>query len=52
MLETLKKLVGLDQESAEARKRAAEQEREERESRVAAQSEALKQVSEMEKDQR
>ena len=42
MLETLKKLIGMDKESAEARKKAAEQERREREMRVAEQKAALK----------
>lgn len=52
MLETLKKLVGMDQQSIEARKKAAEEERREREGRVAEQKEALKQVAEAEKDER
>ena len=52
MLEALKKLVGLDKESAEARKKAAEEERRERENRVAEQKEALKQVIDTEKGDR
>ena len=52
MLEALKKLVGMDKESAEARKKAAEQERRERESRVAEQKEALKDVAKAERDGR
>lgn len=52
MLEALKKLVGLDKESAEARKKAAEVERRERQQRVAEQKEALKQVVEAEKEDR
>ena len=52
MWEALKKLVGLDKESAEARKKVAEEERRERESRVAEQKEALKQVAESEKENR
>jgi len=50
MLQALKKLVGLDEASAEARRQAAEQERREREKRVAEQKEALKRVAEAEKD--
>jgi hypothetical protein len=42
MLEALKKLVGMDKDSAEARKQAAELERQEREARVAQRAEALK----------
>ncbi len=52
MLEALKKLVGLDKEGAEARKQAAEQERRERESRVAANKEALHKVAEAESEDR
>lgn len=52
MLEALKKLVGLDKETQEARRKAAEEERRERESRVADQKEALKTVAETEKEQR
>lgn len=51
MLETLKKLVGLDRDSAEARKRAAEEERREREQRVAEQKEALEKVAEAEREE-
>jgi len=51
MLDALKKLVGLDRPSAEARRKAAEEERREREQRVAAQKEALEKVAEAERDQ-
>lgn len=49
MLEALKKLVGMDQKSMEARKKAAEEERREREMRVAEQKEALKEIVEADK---
>lgn len=48
MLDALKKLIGLDKDSAEARRKAAEAERLERESRVAEQKEALEKVAEAE----
>lgn len=44
MLETLKKLVGMDEASVEARRKAAEEEQREREARVAQQKDALKEV--------
>ena len=49
MLEALKKFIGMDQKSVEARKRAAEEERREREMRVAEQKEALKGIVETDK---
>lgn len=52
MLEALKKLIGMDKDSVEARKQAAEEERRERENRVAKQHEELKQVAEAEKEDR
>jgi len=52
MWEALKKLVGMDKDSVEARKKAAEEERRERENRVAKNQEALKQVAETEKEDR
>jgi len=50
MLEALKKLIGLDSGSAEARKQAAEEERRERERRVAEQKEVLEKVAEAERE--
>ena len=49
MLEQLKKLLGLDKESVEARSKAADEERRERETRIAQQTEALKKVAEADK---
>lgn len=49
MLEALKKLIGIDQKSVEARKKAAEEERHEREMRVAEHKEALKEIVEPDK---
>ena len=50
MLEALKKLLGLDKDTVEARKKAADQERLEREARVAKQKEALKQAAEADEE--
>lgn len=52
MLEALKRLVGMDKESAEARKKAAELERQERESRIAKSKQELEQVAKAEKEDR
>ena len=52
MMEALKKLVGLDKKSVEARKKAAEEERREREQRVAKEHEALAQVADSQKEER
>ncbi len=51
MLEALKKLLGLDEASAEARRKAEEEERREREERVAKQQEGLKKVAEARKEE-
>ena len=48
-MEALKKLIGMDKDSAEARKMAAEEERRERERRVAEQKDALKKIVEADK---
>ena len=52
MLEVLKKFIGMDQKSVEARKKAAEEERRERELRVAEQKETLKEIVEADKQDR
>ena len=52
MLEALKKLLGLDKETVEARKKAADQERLEREARVAQQKEAMTKAAEADKEER
>lgn len=52
MLEALKKFIGMDTNSVEARKKAAEEERRERERRVAEQKETLKEIVESDKHDR
>lgn len=52
MLEALKMLLGLDKESVEARKKAADEERREREIRIAKQKEALEKAVEADKEER
>lgn len=52
MLEALKKFIGMDKNSVEARKKAAEEERREREMRIAEQKEALKEIVEADKHDR
>lgn len=51
MIEALKRLLGLDEVSKQARRNAAEIERRERETRVAEQKERLKKVAETDTEQ-
>lgn len=52
MLEALKKILGMDEESKAARAKVAEQERLEREKRMAQEKDALERVTELEKEER
>lgn len=50
MLDALKKILGLDEESKKAREKAAEEERREREERVAQAKQGLEKVAEAQKE--